>query len=677
MSGPICAGLTVVEVGTGSIASSLAGMILADNGARVVKIEPPEGDRLRTESPSGFLVWNRGKESAVHDLGTAAGRREVRKMLANADVAIIAAPPGRAAAWGIAEDDVRPDNPGLVYCAITGFGGDGPYSHLKAYEGVVAAKLGWYSRGMFGFRDGPIFTGAPTASTGAAHLAVSGVMAALIVRETTGRGQRVDTSLARGLIPADYFGIYHAQLAARAAAAGGNGPNTAPGAGMGASRYSMTVPTKDGRWVALSPQQPHQAHALLAALGLQWTLDDERFANAPFFRDADDAQAWEDLIWECFRAENWLEIQPQLLAQSNLPFELCGTSEEALDHPQIVANGEAITVDDPVVGPVRQVGPVATFERSPSVITRPAPALGVNAGEVTAAVRPDVTDAAAPRHALSGITIIEFGYFYAMPYGVTLAASLGARVIKLEDATGDPMRHAFGGEAGSAKVTEGKESLSIDLKTDAGRAIVHQLVKQADVFVLGFRPGVAERLGVDSETLGRINPSLVYVHASGYGATGPYAARPIYATTACSLAGNLPRHAGFWMNPELSADFSVLEMQTVVAPRLRGPVDGDSNAAQTACTALDARLVPPTAHGGGPVPRVVDDRRERLLLRRRRGRVRRQARSSRIGSRAIRTVGALPPVSRRRRLGLLGGDDRTRARGARGRTRGVSTPRRR
>ncbi|HXY91938.1 MAG TPA: CoA transferase [Acidimicrobiia bacterium] len=586
MPGPICEGLTVVELGSGSIAASLAGMILADNGARVVKIEPPGGDALRRNLPSGFLVWNRGKESAVHDLHIEDGRRAVRDLAARADVLLVGFGAGRAEEWGLGYDAVHPSNPGLVYCAITGFGPAGPYANLKAYEGVVQAKLGAYTRGIFGFRDGPIFSGAPTASTGAAHMAVSGILAALIARETTGRGQRVDTSLAQGLIPADYFGIYHAQLAMRAASAGASdGPNTAPGGGMGASRYALTLPTKDGRWVNLSPQQPHQAAALLRAVGLDHTLEQEPFANAPFFKDADDAQAWEDMLWEKFRAQTWAELQPQLIAENDLPFELCGTSEEALDHPQIVANGEAIEVDDPVVGTVRQVGPVAAFAKSPSVVTRSAPALGEGTGG--AGGEPVVMDSGASlEHALSGVTIVEFGFFYAMPFGVTLAASLGARVIKLEDGHGDPMRQAFGGESGSAKVTEGKESLSIDLKSERGRAIVQQVVERADVFVLGFRPGVAERLGIDYESLAAVNPDLVYVHAAGYGAHGPYAHRPVYASTALALAGNLPRHAGFWMNPELSADFSVVELQNVIAPRLRGPIDGDSNAAQTACTAL-------------------------------------------------------------------------------------------
>ncbi len=587
MSGPICEGLNVVELGSGSIAASLAGMMLADNGARVVKIEPPEGDALRTRSPSGFLVWNRGKDSAVCDLRGEVGRGAVRAMAEQADVLLIGLAPGRADEWGLDDESLRAANPRLVYCAITGFGSGGPYAQLKAYEGVVQAKIGAFSRGMFGFRDGPVFAGAPTASTGAAHMAVSGILAALIARETTGRGQRVDTSLVQGMIPADYFGIYHVQLAARAAkAGGGSGPNTAPGGGMAASRYSLCLCTKDGRWINFSPQQPHQALALLRSIGLAGTLDEERFSRAPFFATPEDAQEWEDMLWERVRAQTWAELLPQFLAENDLPFELCGTSEEALDHPQIIANGEVVEIDDPVLGKVREVGPVATFAQSPSVIVRSAPALGTLSAQAFVRGDAPAANGAAPEHALSGVTIVEFGFFYAMPFGVALAASLGARVVKLEGADGDPMRHAFGGDAGSAKAMEGKESLSIDMKSPEGRDVVHELIARADVFVLGFRPGVAERLGIDYETLSTINPKLVYVHAAGYGAQGPYCHRPVYASTALALAGNLDRHAGFWMNPDLSSDFSVVELQNVIAPRLRGPVDGDSNAAQAACSAL-------------------------------------------------------------------------------------------
>ena len=283
----------------------------------------------------------------------------------------------------------------------------------------------------------------------------------------------------QGLIAADYFGIYHVQLAKRAAAAGAASADTAtaPGGGMAASRYALCICTGDGRWVSLSPQQPHQAHALLRCdrpRATRSTTSASRTHRSS--ATAEDAQEWEDLLWDKFRARTYAELEQAMLAEDDLPFELCRSSEEALDHPQIVANGEVVEVDDPVVGLVREVGPVARFHAAPSVIARSAPALGERAGRLRARRTRRQVTVRTPEHALSGVTIVEFGYFYAMPFGVTLAASLGARVIKLEDAAGDPMRVAFGGDAGSAKVMEGKESLSVDLKCAEGRAIVHQLI---------------------------------------------------------------------------------------------------------------------------------------------------------------------------------------------------------
>src|SRR5580698_8024372 len=101
MGDPVCAGLTVVEMGASSIAASFAGMLLADNGARVVKVEPPGGDGLRAARPSGFLVWNRGKESRVIDLRTGNGQKEFRGLAVGADVVIEAFAPGVAEGWGI------------------------------------------------------------------------------------------------------------------------------------------------------------------------------------------------------------------------------------------------------------------------------------------------------------------------------------------------------------------------------------------------------------------------------------------------------------------------------------------------------------------------------------------------------------------------------------------------
>ena len=593
-------GVTVLELGAGSMPAQVAGMLLADNGARVVKVEPPTGDRLRAALPSGFLVWNRGKESLVADLRTPAGRDEVRAWAREADVLLEGFAPGRLAEWGLDPAMLRADNPRLVTASVSGFGPRGAYSTIKGYEGVVAAKAGFFSRGDFGFRDGPIFTGVPLASAGAAHMLFSGVLAALVARETTGRGQQVDATLVQGLTPTDYFVTTHFQLAQRAGKDGASQDSAAsPGGEFAASRYSLVLCTSDGKWVVISPQMPHQALALLRAVGLDQTLEDPRFAHAPFFRTAEDAQDWEDMLWEAFRVRSWADLQPVLFAEEDVPFELAASSQDALDHPQMIHNGHVVEVDDPVVGRVREIGPVARMTKTPSVIRTSAPALGAHGDPFVARHAPSATSASAPAHPLAGVTIVEFGYFYAMPFGVTLAASLGARVVKLEDRGGDPIRAAFGGDAGSAKVTEGKESLSIDLKSAEGQAIAQKLLATADVFVVGFRPGVAERVGLDYESLAEINPGLVYVHSGGYGTDGPYSRRPLYAFAAGACAGNFQRHAGQWMDPEFSAGFSVPELQAVVMPRLRGPVDGDSNAALAVCSSILLGLTHKARTGAG------------------------------------------------------------------------------
>ena len=112
MTRTICEGLQVIEMGAGSIGASLAGMLLADNGARVLKVEPPEGDRLRSQHPAGFLVWNRGKESLVADLRTDEGRTRVRDLASRADVVIEGFGAGVADGWGLGAASVRGSNPG-------------------------------------------------------------------------------------------------------------------------------------------------------------------------------------------------------------------------------------------------------------------------------------------------------------------------------------------------------------------------------------------------------------------------------------------------------------------------------------------------------------------------------------------------------------------------------------
>ena len=261
-----CEGLVVLELGSGSIAGALCGMLLADNGARVLKIEPPEGDRLRREMPSGFLVWCRGKESVVIDLRTDAGRHELRELARGADVVIDGFAPGVTARWGVDGDVLRAHNPRLVHCSITAFGRPGGYSSIKGYEAAVAAKAGLFTPGIYTGRPAggdPMFVNAPLASVGAGHLACSGVLAALVARETTGRGEHVAATLLQGLTPTDYFGTMHWQVHLQQASEPDR-PRVAPPA-----RPPALLCSKDGRWINTSTTMPHQLRALVEALGSQ------------------------------------------------------------------------------------------------------------------------------------------------------------------------------------------------------------------------------------------------------------------------------------------------------------------------------------------------------------------------------------------------------------------------
>jgi crotonobetainyl-CoA:carnitine CoA-transferase CaiB-like acyl-CoA transferase len=583
----ICSDLVVIELGNGSAAASEAGMFLADNGARVIKVESPQGDLFRDALPTGWLVWNRGKESLVADVRGEAGQQTVRDLIVGADVVIEAYDAGRAGQWGLAFDEVRSTNPGLIYCSIKGFGLSGAYSGIPAYDALVMAKAGAFCRGDFGFRPGPIFSGARIASNGAAHMAVSGILAALIVRDRTGVGQRVDTSLYLGLNPIDYFVSYHVQLGQKAAPAAGGSPAPGPERGApAATRYMVSASTRDGRWLFFSPQLPHQAKALIKVLELDSMLKDARFVDMPAFATLDDAAAWEDAIYERIKERDLAEWVERALASDDLPFEPVLSAEEALDHPQLRANANVVTIEDHTVGPVEQIGPVATFSRTPSVIDRSAPQLDDH--QDPPPPKPKMANTGPlPRYALEGVTILEFGYFYAMPFGVTMAGALGARVIKVESIEGDPMRWSFGPpEWGALKTMEGKESICLNLRTEGGRQIMQDLLRQADVFVQGFRPGVDARLGVDYETAKALNPNVVYVHGAGYGSSGPYAHRPIYAGTAASGAGSVHRQAAYWLDPELNKTLDAASSQAVVAPRMRNQTDGDANAAVGVLSAI-------------------------------------------------------------------------------------------
>ncbi len=200
MSAPL-EGVRVVEYAQ-YVAGPLCGLVLADLGADVVKVEPPSGDGYRRVMPVSpgfgryFVPLNRGKRSVVLDLKTREGRAGSRALLASADVALHNFPPGRDDEFGLGWDDVHAAWPGLVLGVVTSFGAAGPLAGAPAYDLVAQARAGLLTAHASPGDDVPVRAGGiPMADLTAGFLLASSVLAALVRARTTGEGARVETSL--------------------------------------------------------------------------------------------------------------------------------------------------------------------------------------------------------------------------------------------------------------------------------------------------------------------------------------------------------------------------------------------------------------------------------------------------------------------------------------------------
>ena len=420
------AGLRVVDlVGT----RGLTTLVLADYGADVLRIEPPAGDVLRGEP--AWPLWGRGKRSVVLDLHEASARATVRRLVEGADVVVASFRPGRAERWRLAYEDFADQHPGLVYASITGFGRKGPYAALKGYEGVVMAKVGGMGHvaGMAA-RPGPAFPAVPYASFSAAHTALHGILAALLVRERTGRGQHVETCLAHAIAAHDPWEWFLRVVCEKYPQAYTPAPPySARGVPTQGFAFRLLVClTKDGRWLQFSQTAPHLFREFMDVLGLGWMFDDPRWKSAPDFEAEADREAFWEILLEKARERTVEEWDAVFREHPNVWAELFRTTREALDHPQLRHNRQVIVVDDPHAGPTEQLAPLVHMEATPAVV-RPAAALGADTQAVLDALTSGALKAPAqrltgtmPDRPLAGFTILDLGLWYAAPFGPALLA---------------------------------------------------------------------------------------------------------------------------------------------------------------------------------------------------------------------------------------------------------------
>ncbi|MGE3413903.1 MAG: CaiB/BaiF CoA transferase family protein [Dehalococcoidia bacterium] len=534
MAGPL-AGIRVIDLSSGQ-AAGLATMVLADFGADVIKVEGPEGDPARAEAAAP--MWLRGKRSVTLDLEAGEGRERLRELVRGADVVVSSELQETAAARGADYATLRELNRGLVYTSVTGWGLGGPYASYPADEALVAAKSG-RMQALSGVvrRDGPAYVAVRNGHHAATQSAIAGTLAALLVRERTGHGQLVETSLLRGQLPYDFRTLMSAQLTPRYPALLGNdpyasfAPDTMPMLGY------QPAQTQDGRWIQFANLLEHLVQSSLVAMDLvEEVLTNPRYAGVPNGLDETAREEVRNLILERMRERPAAEWMERFQENGNVAAEIVGTAQEAMRHPDMEANHEVVDREDPRLGKVRQLGLLARLTKTPGEVGGPAPDAGADTSEVlgeappTAWRPPEGLPERRPSHPLEGVTVLEFATIIAAPLGASLLGDLGARVIKVEPVDGgDPMRGlgvGLGAMFGVSKTTGSKESICIDLKAESGREIVRRLMADADVIIHNYRPGVPERLGIGYEQAREVRPDIVWVSVNGYGPDGPGAHRP-------------------------------------------------------------------------------------------------------------------------------------------------------
>ncbi|WP_029030155.1 CaiB/BaiF CoA transferase family protein [Salinarimonas rosea] len=344
------AGLLVVSLEQ-AVAAPYASGRLADAGARVIKLERPEGDFARrydadVNGESAYFVWlNRGKESICVDLHEDADRALVRRMIEKADVFIQNLAPGKAAGLGLDPERLRADHPRLVTCSISGYGEEGPFRDLKAYDLLVQAESGLSS--ITGTPDGMARVGVSVCDIAAGMTAFQGILQALIGRGATGRGRHVSVSLFHAL--ADWMNVPYLQFAY-----GGRTPQR-----MGLAHPSIApygdYACADGKAVLFSIQNEAEWEAFCArVLERPEVAHDPRFATNP--ARVENRGALDAVIASVFGALERDTVIARLEA-ARIAYGRVSTLEDLARHPQL----RTVAVDTPA-GPATLLAPGALLD---------------------------------------------------------------------------------------------------------------------------------------------------------------------------------------------------------------------------------------------------------------------------------------------------------------------------
>jgi crotonobetainyl-CoA:carnitine CoA-transferase CaiB-like acyl-CoA transferase len=507
-------GVKILDL-TWGIAGPVGVMLLAEQGADVIKIEPPGGDPYR-DAPE-YRVWNRGRRSVVLDLKTDEGRDRLKALAATADVLVEAFRPGAMADLGLDYESLKDSCPRLVYVSVPAYPAGSRLAGRAGWDALVQARGGlqWEQPS---WRPGPTFLPNHSPSMAAAYLVPVGIMGGLSAREETGRGQHVETTLFQGGMSLTSMLWIHAEhgqneleatmsktyppgIHQRSVYECADGWIHATGGGASSTGVTLTdvlgLPADKHPGMVMMMAAQGTAEGLAAAQALQQEVD------------------------AAFKKFNVAELVDTLHA-NGFGAEAILPAYKMLEHPQLLATDAVVEVEDPEIGTTKQLGVTIKLQGTPGKVVGPRPRLGAHTDEVLAELAAATPQPAGPArreqpHALSDVRVLDFGRAFAGPFACMVLASMGADVIKIEA----PGVVGMMGGGPFIGCQQGKRVLAVDGKRPEGRKIIEELIAKADVVHHNMTKGVAERLGIDHATVTAIKPDMITCNTFMYGPTGP------------------------------------------------------------------------------------------------------------------------------------------------------------
>ena len=505
-------GIRVIDFGQ-YIAGPMAAMLLGDQGADVIRIDPPGGPRWNTPANA---TWNRNKRSIVLDLKNDADRETARQLIAGADVVIENFRPGVMDRLGLgaAAMTATDVNPRLVYCSLPGFGADDPRAPIRAWEGVLGAATGAYRMaGGERTEERPVYTVIPYSSAYAAFLCAVTVAMALNARARSGLGQRVEIPL---------FDATFTVVGARGLLVNGK-PESEP-----EFNWSRQLPCKDGRWFMYVANNK-KFETFIKSIGMdQW-----REAKLP----AKELAQKFDEVMRTRTAKEWEDIVAEIGSEG----VICHSSAEWLQHPQALQSKIIADYDDPELGKFRGPGINARLSATPGSVRTSRAKTDAHHAEILQELAARKSSPPVPagtevlRSALQGVKVVDLCIVLAGPTCGRTLAEFGADVVKIDSPhVRTVLRHN--------DINRAKRSILLDLKTKEGLEIFWKLVDQADVVLQNFRSGVAEKLGIDYERVRARRPDIIYGSMNTFGHIGPYAGRPGHEQIGQAVSGMQVRY---------------------------------------------------------------------------------------------------------------------------------------